>query len=444
MPRFVSLILVLLVCLIAYAPEVKAAKATRTLTGIDFSADDALSQIHLAFEGDTARPLGRVYYSDKLIRVVISKTSLAKGQKKLLITPKDDLVTKVYAYPRKGAIQLKIYLKKKVQSIMERIDFEPGATVSTISFRKEPFYTRLAQRERPGAQIVQVIETGTKTPDMADDEEKPTAATVNSLLPLVNPKRNPAASATPDPLAEAARQKTLAQLLGEDAEEATAGVGEKKNDELIAAAKENKAKDVAADAGKPPSDPMLDDSKVETVLPNMGEKRDGIQGVGDFAPDLTNLYWMAGMMVLVALLWLLARRGKLMNLQGVNGPLKVIKSQSLGGKQRLLIVEVEGKRLLLSSSDKELRLITEIDRDGAADEQMKAALMSGIKTSEANAQDPNLRVVREKKPGIAKARPAAKPPVASGERPSYFGFKDGSKPAETGLREKLRALRRGR
>jgi len=147
---------------------------------------------------------------------------------------------------------------------------------------------------------------------------------------------------------------------------------------------------------------------------------------------------MALIVVLIGAMYFVLTRGRRLKLAGVSGPIRVLESKSLGGRERLVIVEVEGKRLLLSSSEKGTNLLSELDRGRPAAEQLKAALAGKAVGAPPTAS-----------PGVA-----GSPPVSPVERPSYFkespdkpagkedrfgGGKSGGEARS--LRERLRSLR---
>ena len=154
--------------------------------------------------------------------------------------------------------------------------------------------------------------------------------------------------------------------------------------------------------------------------------------------DLTVLYLTIGMILIVAAAWFFVRRGRIITLAQIGGSLDIVQTLKIGGKQKLMVVDSEGKRLLLSSNGKKnIKLIAELDPGKPINSQIES-----IREERKRANMPEPK-------GIG----------GSGEseylnRPSYFG--DENEPeqglgwnseispddnSEEGLRQRLRALR---
>ena len=71
------------------------------------------------------------------------------------------------------------------------------------------------------------------------------------------------------------------------------------------------------------------------------------------------LPWLAGAALLSGLLFLAARRKK--RAAAIAPSLRVLASQSLGGRSRLVLVEAEGRRILLAVNDANTRVVTQYD-----------------------------------------------------------------------------------
>lgn len=403
--------------LMLLAGPVLAESGARSLTDVVVSGDERTVDLRLNLENNMGKPLGKVYYSGDSIRILIEDTTFT-GKGITRYDSDDSLVKRVEVHPQARSVSLLIHLTKRVGSIMERIVFTPGNDHSLITFRKDAFY------EQPQAQtpVQAPLPVQAQMPAQAETPTPERPASAAAPLPLVEipplvapqelaqipplPQPDPA---TPDELL-ALREQTLSQLL--DPEAAAGPDPEQEAPAVAAVAEENTGR---------------------------------IEGVGVNMPDLTNLYIMTGMVLLVAALWFGLMRGRRVGFAAREEALKVVKAHNLGGKQRLMVVEAEGRRLLLSATDKEVRLLTELDTGHSAEDALNQAVKSEKVRYLFN------DAAQSGSPAVAGSRPA---PRTRSERPAYFGnsgttrrsFGGSSTPAaasdEDALRDKLRGLRR--
>jgi|GEM_PF-5174827 len=404
MPRL-SATLFAVVLLLVFATNSFAAPV-RTLNGIAIDSSDRQVKVHLELENNNGRSLGKVYYSGSMIRIVVENTVL--GQKTIRsLKSKDSALSSVSIEKQGKDLSLKLKLTKKITSIMEHIVFEPGLNGSTIAIRKPSYFTAEVIDESSSAKDLEpVIQEPVKIPEPVKQLEKPPFPDELLEQPKAQPKKiagikeDLSIGATKDSVAQKENKPDVAK-------------GTKKTDVPGADAVdketiEQRKKRMTELFGEEP------EKKVE-------QPEGSFWGIGGNTPDMTNLYIMAAVVLLLALLWLLFARNRNFSLSGLAGPLQVIRTQSLGGKHKIILVQAEGKRLLLASTDKDVRLLTELDAGRSSDEQMREAV-----------SNTNVRYLFSGEESETSGPPDIMPRPASKntkERPSYFGGGSKSGPA---------------
>jgi len=155
-------------------------------------------------------------------------------------------------------------------------------------------------------------------------------------------------------------------------------------------------------------------------------------GVGKNLPDLTSLYWMAGAVFLLAAIWFLYRRfslsGKLLPNLNLDKPMKVLSTQKIDDSQNLMMVEIEGRRFLISSNGSDTRLLAQLD-----DQQDENSDLSKL------VPDMSRSVPVIKPESRIKQKTSLKPDSSTdnrrraqdGARPSFFGGNKSASGAET-------------
>lgn len=407
MPQIRTTVLTV-VLLLLFAANLFAAPL-RTLTGISVDSSDKMVGIHLEMENNNGRSLGKVYYSGSMIRIVVENTALGKKTIRSLKS-KDSALSSISIEKQGDDLSLKLQLTKRISSIMEHIVFEPGLNGSTIIIRKPAYFTKEAVKQHKVAietkkeEIAEKIEEPIKEeipPEKPEAVEKPPLPV--ELLEQPMPKPKPVASITKEDLAPDTKDIEIPQA-------------ETKAD--TAAAPETNLDENSIEQRKKRMEELFGKSEEENTE---AAKENGFLGLGVNNPDMENLYIMAGVILALALLWFLFAKGKKFSFSGLSGPLNVIRSQNLGGKHKIILVEAEGKRLLLASTDKDVRLLTEIDAGRSADEQIQEA-----------ANTTNVRYLfsgdASETSGPPDIMPKPKTRSAS-NRPSYFGGKSQSGPA---------------
>jgi flagellar biogenesis protein FliO len=405
--------------LIALTLTANAKTPLRNLTTVQVESGERMVDIQLAIDGNNNQPLGKVYYSGNVIKIILQHTAL-EGKKSQKIKTDDSLVSRIDLNPGKGYVVMYIRLTQKVTSLMEHISFEPSLDGNTITLRKAAYYAPptpadSAADAKAAAEVEPLLEALQATAQKPGDTTKTEAALAGEAPPLVAPVEL-AEPAAPQPSSDpqtpgdvvAHREQTLTQLLDPTADSAAAGVA------------------------SPTEHAQAPESKTE--------QPQAISGVGTATPDLSNLYVMAGVILLVAALWFGLVRRRHVRLGGRDEPLRVVKTQSLGNKQRLVVVEAEGKRLLLSVTDKDVRLLSELDA-GGDDRDIASAL-----------QSEKVRFLHTAATTEAVDPPASKAVGGAthtrAERPAFFGSGASGNPfshasgKESGLKEKMRTLRK--
>lgn len=427
-------------------------QAARKLTSVSIETNELDVRVKLGLSGNNGRSLGKVYYSGETIKVVVLNTKLGTDVKRRLKSP-DGLLSTVGVSKHKKDVWVKLKLKKRVQSIMEYLVFEPGLDSSEIVLRKSAFFSALAMTEKEGPPEVKEEDSAAAN-KAGPKKDLPLIAEIGGenadLVPLV--PSSDKADGEAQEVAEAV--KSLAGSIEETDPLLVPNQAPKSLDELFA---DNKAESLEGAAGK-----ALQDKKAALGASAEGSEaavpaEDSILGVGSLTPDLTNLYIMALVIMLVGGLWFLLNRGRKVSMSGIEGPMKVLKSQNLGGKQKLLLVEVDERRLLLSSTDHDVRLLTELDSERLDEDQMMEAASTANVHPLFTDNSQSQRAVPVNRSMIK--HPA---PWRSYERPRYFNDRSRSdggseygdsrrfadvqeeeEKREQTLREKLRNIRRG-
>ena len=394
------------------------AEPDRMLTAITVDGTDTVVRVRLALDGNNGRPLGKVYFGGQKVRVVVEKTAL-KDKKAIVVQSKDSLLKQVEARASGRNVEIQLILNQKVDSILENILFQPGPAATVVELRKPAFYQKnqAAPPVLPPLLAEKPKEVPTAKPEAAPvaaptPAAQPTAPAddhlAQNLIPLVTPEGlegNEAPTPAPkrvDPAFQEKREKALAKVLKS-----------------------------SGDEGRAPRDE---------------EGKTPLQ-VGVAAPDLTNLYLMAAVILIVALVWFAVRRNRRFLHAGFDEPLRVIKAQSIGPRQKLLIVEADGRRFLISTSEKEVHFLSELGYAQTPDEQMADAMSGNVSRLRAGSKPDLLRSL----PTISTVPPLNQTSGRrGGRRPSFFGsqnaiedreYENGSEAEET-LREQLRSLRK--
>ncbi len=420
-----------------------AEAAGRHLTGIRVEPGEDAVEIRLGIENNGSRRLGSVYYSGKRIRIQVDDTDIP-DRKRLSVTPKDNLVGPVTAVRKSDGVQLSIQLKSRVHSMLEYIAFDPREDRTVITFRK-PLALREAGGEAvqigriPGEDAMEeaaeipekaVAEVaspaveppaGEETPKPAENpKEKPEKTSLplgEALIPLVTPKELQTSSSSGKPAKmgknyEKKKKAMMAELFGTEE-------------------KAEKKQEPAAPAETPKAAEEKADFKI-----------------GEDVVDLTKLYIMAGAIVFLGGLWLLAGRGRKNRFARLaEEPFNVLKSKKIGKNRKIMVVEAEGRKLLLSDEGRGVKLVAELDGKGKPGKTE----ISDLGLSDDDSMDRSQVIpLPVRGPSVVGATPASKRPSFFGESSvgsDAFPPKAESEPSpdsDESLRKKLRALRQGR
>lgn len=411
----------------ALAAQDKEKREPRVLTDWSIVEDEALLRVKLSISGNDNQPLGHVVYNGRQVRVTLANTLLDPETPRKL-DGKHPSVEKMEVRTRsKSEVDFFVTVFDRELADPEHIVFSPGKEGSVIEFRKPAFYKTIA-REVPAIRpptATQAAATKAQDEPLPAPAPKPPLEAPAATKPDTPPTAVPLPRAEPVPTAQ---------------ERQAEAVGEKKREETLTSlfgAEAGKAQAPAAKAAKP-------DPRATQPL-----------SIGGDSPDFSSLYIMAGVLVLLGAGWLVISRGKGFSLSRRldDASLKVLKQQSIGGRQRLLLVEAEGRRLLLAATDRDLRLLVELDPRQDPDQVFGSAVAR--QTPRNTLFDPPTES-EPFYPARVNNPPGHPQPLsrkASGERPSFFNKgEEEAEPApepapgddDASLRDRLRALRQRR
>ncbi len=412
-----------------------AAGKQRTLTGISVEADNETARITFDLEKNNGRRLGKVYFSGKTVKILVEDTKLAKNRE-IKMPGHDDTLKGITVKQSKSDVVVQLKLEDKITSILEHLVFEPYANHSVLTIRKPGFYAARAKAveelaaAKPSPAETKVVQVQAVAPvkAKADNNNK-----LVDMLPLVEPEAKPV-----EPKKAVAAEKTVSK------QETLASL-RKGMEKTPAEATEVAAVPVAASLGTAPAGGVSSTGTSGTSGMSKPFK------VGNAAPDLTGLYVMTVAVLLIAAVWFFFRRGRLVSFTKVEEPIQVVKSTNIGHRQRLLVVETEGKRLLLAASDKQVNFLSDLTVSDS----------TALQKREAPAEPTNVHPFRQQSAAQSEADTssmfgqAQQPTQPASGRPSYFGgkapqmnsgaapkprFEEQSQPMT--FAEKLRAMKR--
>lgn len=402
----------------------------RVLTDWSVTEDRTAIHFKVLLNGNGGRSLGKVSTSGRTIKFVVDDTLLDPDAPRKL-SESSDSVERVEIKPHRTDVEIQVTLKEKSKKLatQERLAFMPGREDTVVEIRKDAYF------EKPAQEVPHVVALPAAPPQALPPnlQTPPPAGMAAGATGTAVP-----APAANDPTRH--RDETVQALFG--AQAANAGP----------AAPAPAAPAAAPAPAAPPATPA------PAPLPAAPVKSSPLS-LGQDAPDLSNLYLMAGLILLAAGLWFVVTkmRGMSLSRRLDDATLKILKQQSIGGRQRLLLVEAEGKRLLLAASDKDLRLLAELDPQANAEQALDRAAVRSPATlfdEAAQGSEPYYQGRANGVPGHPQPMMRRNPT----ERPSYFG-QDGQEDLEEGgrpqpeaapgdddgsLRDRLRSLRQRR
>ncbi len=400
----------------------------RILDSIKVGGDAKTAEIKFGVRNNDSLSLGEFKNKKYVIDTIMPNTSLKRGKAINIKVKGSALINSVSAKPYgKSKVKLRIHFKEMTRNVLKGMKIERGADGVTLRINKALVLAEAkAAKLAPSEEVVEERVAEPELPALAEVKgAEDGAAAEDALAAASKGKADPEGKTLDSEQFKQKKEKLLKNLFGhkmEEKKEAAAGIVEKKDDEEKLAA------------------------KVEDVK------------IGNKLPDMTSLYWMAGMLIIIGAIWLLVKRLRGNPFSGFEQPIKVVASQNIGGRQRLMLIETEGRRFLIASNGTETRLLAQLDEG----QDLGNADLSGL-VPDGNVslfpQAVESKIVPQETASAPAPKKQAPRRTSSGQRPSFFGggqnsaagqgdqYPDASKastPKETvpGLEKRLKELRK--
>ncbi|MEO5341869.1 MAG: flagellar biosynthetic protein FliO [Gammaproteobacteria bacterium SHHR-1] len=151
------------------------------------------------------------------------------------------------------------------------------------------------------------------------------------------------------------------------------------------------------------------------VLPGIaGAAQGGGEGVTAVPPMTTHVSYVEAFGGLLLVLLLILAMGWLVKRLGISpahrGAVRVVGGVSLGGRERALLLEVEGQRILVGVAPGQVRRLLQLPEADAAEDQGRADGAGGFATQLKQQLGQQLKPKNEARPGSGGDGPSGVPP----------------------------------
>jgi|GEM_PF-4341562 len=438
--------LMVLFLFVSLASSVSAAEPQkRVLSGIELTGGDSFTDVKISLENNAYQALGDLATQKYVIDAILENTDLKDG-KSISVSPRGSKLINSITAVQSGTskVKLRLHFKELIKNINEGLKIEQGAAEITLRLDQAVIMAAVADRKagRPTAAERKAREEKKNSATPAGAPETPKSETAQTEQEKADV--NEAADVAPDNTEAAA---TAGALPEGDVNAEKKNDGDAPDDSEMAQAAKGILDELKKNSGSEPVD--FNEKKDKTLLnlfgvttagndPTLTEVPDidaevekeeaSLAGVGNHLPDLTSLYWMAGLVFLLAAAWFLYRKissgGKIIPNLNLDKPLKVLSTQKIDDNQNLMMVETDGRRFLISSNGSDTRLLAQLDDQQSEDSDLSKLIpdMSQSLPAAKSEEKPFKKTALKIEQSNEKSRR-----TKEGVRPSFFGGKaDGS------------------